>query len=135
MIQGFDSSNTIGLFNGSLYDSLTNIHPGSNIANVSALGFNITCGYVPGVNVNLTSGIWHIASTDFDSLVTPESPVYNVTLATGDSIIAPAPSKCHSDTLAITHLPHRPRSYKTCSECKDPRLHPSIHYKPGVGFL
>ncbi|KAF7359656.1 hypothetical protein MVEN_00689700 [Mycena venus] len=44
---------TIGLFNGSLYDVLQDINLGNGSATVSAIGFNITCGYLPGINTKV----------------------------------------------------------------------------------
>ncbi|KAJ7901395.1 hypothetical protein B0H13DRAFT_1883072 [Mycena leptocephala] len=49
----FDESKTLGLSNGSLYDVLTEAFPGAGTAQISALGFNITCGYIPGVTAKL----------------------------------------------------------------------------------
>lgn len=39
----------LGLSNGSLYDVMTDAYPGSVTAQVSAIGFDITCGYLTGV--------------------------------------------------------------------------------------
>lgn len=50
-LHNFDLSQTIGLFNGSLYDMLTDVYPGSGVMNTSATGFEVTCGYLPGVNL------------------------------------------------------------------------------------
>ncbi|KAJ6474251.1 hypothetical protein C8R45DRAFT_935649 [Mycena sanguinolenta] len=49
------NSQTVGLFNGTLYDVLQGhgLRPG--IANVSAAGINISCGYVPPENINVTA--------------------------------------------------------------------------------
>ncbi|KAJ7819968.1 hypothetical protein B0H13DRAFT_2452399 [Mycena leptocephala] len=44
-----DQSQTMGLSNGSLHDVLSNVYPGSRTVAVTAIGFNITCGY-PSVN-------------------------------------------------------------------------------------
>ncbi|KAJ7755428.1 hypothetical protein B0H16DRAFT_715079 [Mycena metata] len=48
-IGNLDESQTLGLFNGSLYDISTEFYPGG-MANVSAIGFNVTCGYIPWSN-------------------------------------------------------------------------------------
>ncbi|KAJ6476983.1 hypothetical protein C8R45DRAFT_1216775 [Mycena sanguinolenta] len=48
-IQNLDEAQTPGLFNGSLYDTATQLYSGG-MANVSAVGFNITCGYIPWSN-------------------------------------------------------------------------------------
>jgi hypothetical protein len=50
-----EQSQTVGLFNGSLYDVLTETYPGNMTAEVEAFGFNITCGYLPGVNLETDS--------------------------------------------------------------------------------
>ncbi|KAJ6615026.1 hypothetical protein B0H10DRAFT_110761 [Mycena sp. CBHHK59/15] len=45
----FESSNARGLLNGSLYEVLQNVTLEEGEALVSAVGFNITCGYLPAV--------------------------------------------------------------------------------------
>lgn len=52
-IGDLDESKTLGLANGSLYEVLAISTPQDGEAIVSALGFNITCGYVRGVNTEL----------------------------------------------------------------------------------
>ncbi|KAJ7193131.1 hypothetical protein GGX14DRAFT_593206 [Mycena pura] len=52
-INGLDDSQKLGLSNGSLYDVLEHAYPGSGLAEVSALGFNITCGYIPDIAVQI----------------------------------------------------------------------------------
>ncbi|KAJ7191968.1 hypothetical protein GGX14DRAFT_596714 [Mycena pura] len=52
-ITGLDDSKTLGLSNGSLHDVLEQAYPGSGLTEVSALGFNITCGYVPDIAVKI----------------------------------------------------------------------------------
>jgi hypothetical protein len=47
----FDDTPTPGLFNNSLYEVLQNTTSGKGEARVSALGFNITCGYLDA-NIN-----------------------------------------------------------------------------------
>ncbi|KAJ6526394.1 hypothetical protein B0H19DRAFT_1084493 [Mycena capillaripes] len=44
-----DGLQTLGLYNGSLYDVMFEAYPGSAGAEVQAVGFDITCGYIPGV--------------------------------------------------------------------------------------
>ncbi|KAJ7111265.1 hypothetical protein C8R44DRAFT_856600 [Mycena epipterygia] len=41
-----DQSKTLGLSNGSLYDVMTKAYPGSGTVQVSAVGFNMSCGYL-----------------------------------------------------------------------------------------
>lgn len=48
-INNLNSSQTLGLFNGSLYEVLNDDAIGNGKASVSAIGFNITCGYLLGV--------------------------------------------------------------------------------------
>ncbi|KAF7377224.1 hypothetical protein MSAN_00142300 [Mycena sanguinolenta] len=43
-----DLSQTVGLFNGTLYDTLTDVYGNSRLMNASATGFEVTCGYLPG---------------------------------------------------------------------------------------
>ncbi|KAJ7605865.1 hypothetical protein B0H17DRAFT_1154178 [Mycena rosella] len=51
IMKNLDEFKTLGLFNGSLYDVLSTTNQGDGEAMVSAVGFNITCGYLRGVNV------------------------------------------------------------------------------------
>ncbi|KAJ7229942.1 hypothetical protein GGX14DRAFT_581646 [Mycena pura] len=55
-INGLDDSKKLGLSNGSLYDVLEQAYPGSGLTEVSALGFNITCGYIPDIAVQVLVG-------------------------------------------------------------------------------
>ncbi|KAJ6509820.1 hypothetical protein DFH09DRAFT_1198507 [Mycena vulgaris] len=48
-----NGSQSLGLFNGSLYDVLQDMGLKYGSAQVSATGFNITCGYLPGVNTKI----------------------------------------------------------------------------------
>lgn len=48
-----DESKTLGLLNGSLYDVLTEGYLGGGTAQISAVGFNITCGYIPSVTAKV----------------------------------------------------------------------------------
>ncbi|KAF8186112.1 hypothetical protein K438DRAFT_1836054 [Mycena galopus ATCC 62051] len=50
-IDDLDQSTKLGLFNGSLYDVLEQAYLGSSSAQISAVGFNITCGYI---NITVT---------------------------------------------------------------------------------
>ncbi|KAJ7192328.1 hypothetical protein GGX14DRAFT_595889 [Mycena pura] len=52
-INGLDDSRKLGLSNGSLYDVLEQAYPGSGLTEVSALGFNVTCGYIPDIAVQM----------------------------------------------------------------------------------
>ncbi|KAJ7892193.1 hypothetical protein B0H13DRAFT_1886842 [Mycena leptocephala] len=45
-----EQSQTVGLFNGSLYDVLTETYPGNMTAEVEAFGFNITCLRMVGLS-------------------------------------------------------------------------------------
>jgi hypothetical protein len=55
-INNLDESQTLGLFNNSLYEVLQDTNLGSGEAPVSAIGFNISCGYLP-YNVTQALGI------------------------------------------------------------------------------
>ncbi|KAF8193156.1 hypothetical protein K438DRAFT_1829199 [Mycena galopus ATCC 62051] len=46
-----DEAKKLGLSNASLYDVLEQAYPGSGHTEISAVGFNISCGYMPGVMV------------------------------------------------------------------------------------
>ncbi|KAJ7929724.1 hypothetical protein B0H13DRAFT_1859447 [Mycena leptocephala] len=53
-------SQTLGLSDGSLYDVLTSTYSGSGTAQVSATGFDITCGYIANFTVKATSQFYDI---------------------------------------------------------------------------
>ncbi|KAJ7191489.1 hypothetical protein GGX14DRAFT_600487 [Mycena pura] len=53
----FDDSQMLGLSNGSLYEVLDVTTPGNDKAQVSAIGFNITCGYLSAEIQSVTSDI------------------------------------------------------------------------------
>lgn len=46
-VGNLDEPQMLGLFNNSLYEVLQDINVWSGEAEVSAIGFNITCGYLP----------------------------------------------------------------------------------------
>jgi hypothetical protein len=48
-VENLDRSQRLGLSNGSLYDVILQPYPGSQNPDVSATGFNISCGYIPGL--------------------------------------------------------------------------------------
>ncbi|KAF7330600.1 hypothetical protein MSAN_02460200 [Mycena sanguinolenta] len=67
---------TLGLFNGSLYDVLQDTNLGNGSAEISLTGFNISCGYLPGRNTeSLKASGWQPPSWEisFDSKVPPIS--------------------------------------------------------------
>ncbi|KAJ7610620.1 hypothetical protein DFH06DRAFT_171956 [Mycena polygramma] len=81
-IDNLESSQKIGLCNGSLYDTLQELAPGQGRARVNATAFNITCGYLPGVNSGFDSGQWNI------SLGSPETFEANIlTTSYGPNVI------------------------------------------------
>jgi hypothetical protein len=62
---------TLGLFNGSLYEVLQDDSLGSGSAKVSAIGFNVTCGYLAGTNTHILredTPVWNIS---FESHIPP----------------------------------------------------------------
>ncbi|KAF7363029.1 hypothetical protein MVEN_00654700 [Mycena venus] len=50
-----EQNKTIGLFNGSLYDVLVHSVSATAPANISANGFNVTCGYIPNINITASN--------------------------------------------------------------------------------
>jgi hypothetical protein len=48
-IDNLDGTQKLGLSNGSLYDVVVAAYPGSPMAKVSAIGFNISCSHLSGV--------------------------------------------------------------------------------------
>ncbi|KAJ6488838.1 hypothetical protein C8R45DRAFT_929540 [Mycena sanguinolenta] len=71
-----DISQTIGLFNSTLYNTLADVYPGSSLINVSATGFEVTCGYLPGValggsNISFGQFGWtEVPMTGLDAVTT-----------------------------------------------------------------
>jgi hypothetical protein len=64
-------NDTLGLFNGSLYEVLQDDSLGSGSAKVSAIGLNVTCGYLAGTNTHILreeSPSWEIS---FESHIPP----------------------------------------------------------------
>lgn len=51
-LEHLEVSQTLGFANGSLYDVLMEAYPGGGIAQVSAVGFNVTCGSISKVVVH-----------------------------------------------------------------------------------
>jgi hypothetical protein len=73
-IGNLDESQTLGLFNGSIYDVLQDVFPAGKPAQVTAVGYNITCGYLEGVNTDVKTdkeGIatWNISFPQSDTLL------------------------------------------------------------------
>jgi uncharacterized membrane protein YeaQ/YmgE (transglycosylase-associated protein family) len=64
------NTSQMGLFNGSLYDVLADPYQGTNpgTAQVSAVGFNITCGSMAGIVVEEFGGSYNISSAS-ESLI------------------------------------------------------------------
>ncbi|KAJ7895722.1 hypothetical protein B0H13DRAFT_2523798 [Mycena leptocephala] len=73
-----DESKKLGLYNGSLYDVLTSPYPDSGTGNVSAVGFNITCGSAPDVVIKMVSE--HTMEDRYYNISFPSDNVYNVSL-------------------------------------------------------
>ncbi|KAJ7192333.1 hypothetical protein GGX14DRAFT_595902 [Mycena pura] len=73
-INGLDDSKKLGLSNGSLYDVLEQDYPGSATTEVSALGFNITCGYIPDIAVQIIN--WIVEEGQY--LINVSSPRFNL---------------------------------------------------------
>lgn len=64
-------NDTLGLFNGSLYEVLQDDSLGSGSAEASAIGLNVTCGYLAGTNTHILreeSPSWEIS---FESHIPP----------------------------------------------------------------
>ncbi|KAF7333130.1 hypothetical protein MVEN_02378500 [Mycena venus] len=64
-ITKMSESQTLGLYNGSIYDVLRHPNPAGGQAQVSATGFNVTCGYLPGVNSRCFNQTTVVASDGF----------------------------------------------------------------------
>ncbi|KAJ7128681.1 hypothetical protein C8R44DRAFT_733006 [Mycena epipterygia] len=81
-LRTLDQSKTLGLFNGSLYNVLIDSFPGSGTAVVNATGFNISCGYLPGINTELNTttssptgeGFYNISFTTMNGWVVVPAP-------------------------------------------------------------
>ncbi|KAJ7203832.1 hypothetical protein GGX14DRAFT_569876 [Mycena pura] len=84
-IDNLDDSQKLGLFNGTLYDTLQNLQIGRGKTKIPATGFNITCAYLPGVNTGMSSGYWNISlgtSGNFQTTVQLPSSGPNILTAT-----------------------------------------------------
>ncbi|KAF7348043.1 hypothetical protein MSAN_01756700 [Mycena sanguinolenta] len=57
---------TLGLSNGSLYEVLESASLGGGSADISAVGFNVTCGYIPGLVAKDLGGAYNISSPSED---------------------------------------------------------------------
>jgi hypothetical protein len=59
----FNDSEKYGLLNGSLYEVLQDTTPGRGIAQVSAMGFDVTCGHLPASVAHLyeDEDVWDIS--------------------------------------------------------------------------
>jgi hypothetical protein len=77
----FDESQMLGLLNGTLHEVLQNATSGKGQAQVSAIGLNITCGYLPAKIKNGRDGSG-----------------FNISLGTGGSTLLP--TICMSPVLA-----------------------------------
>jgi hypothetical protein len=58
-----------GLSNGSLYETLENTTQGTGQALVSAIGFNVTCGYLTAAMNSFRDGVWNISLDNVGPLV------------------------------------------------------------------
>jgi hypothetical protein len=73
-----DESKKLGLYNGSLYDVLTSPYPDNGTGNISAVGFNITCGSAPDVVIKMVSE--HTMEDRYYNISFPSDNLYNVSL-------------------------------------------------------
>ncbi|KAJ6449264.1 hypothetical protein C8R45DRAFT_1131086 [Mycena sanguinolenta] len=92
-----DLSQTIGLFNGTLYDTLTDVYDNSGLINASATGFEVKCGYLPGT-ANSSESIY--------SMTDQHSYGYNVSFGQfgWTQVVAPGPDLV---TLSAAYLESR----------------------------
>ncbi|KAF7375766.1 hypothetical protein MSAN_00466200 [Mycena sanguinolenta] len=102
-----DISQTIGLFNGTLYDTLTDVYPGSSLINVSAMGFEVTCGYLPGVvaleghnNISFGQFGWIEAAITGLDVVTTRAMDSGQMLASGQ-MLGSLPDPGLSDSIVV----------------------------------
>ncbi|KAJ7190386.1 hypothetical protein GGX14DRAFT_605978 [Mycena pura] len=84
----FDESQTLGLSNGSLYEVLDATTSGNDKAQVSAIGFNITCGYLSAV----------IESAEYISGVHNE-PMVAINLLVDGNSVSTGPGYPHPNTV------------------------------------
>ncbi|KAJ7467499.1 hypothetical protein FB451DRAFT_1258708, partial [Mycena latifolia] len=104
-IGNLDSSQTLGLFNGSLYEVLDDGDFGNGEAPVSVLGFNITCGYLPAaINASTIEGL-DMVSLDlgpfgavYDVDVTKSQPFTVIQIIANNSIILYTTNDVHDST-------------------------------------
>ncbi|KAF7378111.1 hypothetical protein MSAN_00235300 [Mycena sanguinolenta] len=68
-VNDLDPALTLGLSNGSLYDVLETAYLSSSPAEISAVGFNITCGYIPHLTVKEIQPTYYDISFPADDFV------------------------------------------------------------------
>ncbi|KAJ7085072.1 hypothetical protein C8R44DRAFT_903058 [Mycena epipterygia] len=89
-LQTLPLSQTLGLFNGSLYDTLTDTYPGNGAVNISAVGFNITCGFLPAVNVEgFPHSYWpniSFGTSEWTTVFSPGPDLINVDATVGGNL-------------------------------------------------
>ncbi|KAJ6533520.1 hypothetical protein B0H19DRAFT_1080932 [Mycena capillaripes] len=95
-IGNLDESQTLGLFNGSIYDVLQDVFPAGKPAQVTAVGYNITCGYLEGVNTDVKTDKEGIATWNISF---PQSGTLVHLLSTGPNVIATPYNDSNPDLL------------------------------------
>ncbi|KAJ7236533.1 hypothetical protein C8J57DRAFT_1479199 [Mycena rebaudengoi] len=95
-IGNLDESQTLGLFNGSIYDVLQDVFPAGKPAQVTAVGYNITCGYLEGVNTDVKTDKKGIATWNISF---PQSGTLVHLLSTGPNVIATPYNDSNPDDL------------------------------------
>ncbi|KAJ7142380.1 hypothetical protein C8R44DRAFT_846434 [Mycena epipterygia] len=90
-MQTLNGSSTLGLFNGSLYEVLTELGPGTAPARVSAVGFNVSCGTPNPSDVTSTPN----NSTDSDGLL------WKISLQNGGQPLSFQPSSSGPNVLTM----------------------------------
>ncbi|KAF7377889.1 hypothetical protein MSAN_00212600 [Mycena sanguinolenta] len=67
--RGLFENSMLGLLNGTIYEVLTNTTTEKGTAQVSALGLNISCGYVPAQIRNVERDTWEPGNTAYVNVV------------------------------------------------------------------
>ncbi|KAJ7144607.1 hypothetical protein C8R44DRAFT_846317 [Mycena epipterygia] len=101
-MSNLNQSQTLGLFNGTLYETLNDLDSGRGNAGVSATAFDITCGYLPGVNTGVLLGglKWNISlgsAGNVQTTVVLESSGPNII-----TVLRPSPDNPRTSVILYT---------------------------------
>ncbi|KAJ7144605.1 hypothetical protein C8R44DRAFT_865510 [Mycena epipterygia] len=95
-IQNLKGTSTRGLLNGSLYEVLTELGPGTALARVSAVGFNVSCGMASLVTLT--------PNNSPDSTPDSDGRRWNISLQNEGQLLSFQPSSSGPDVLTMNAM-------------------------------